>query len=202
MQEAQEAHLQPKVIGIDPSLTGTAAVIYYADGMHDAKRFPSKPLGKDVRNRNQRYLDIIRRLFEFLGDEDPLVICVEGYSYGSIGQQNYLGEFGGLLRSDLCVYETAKIFEVAPGTLKKFITGKGNADKVAIVTKTLQQWDAGFSTDDEFDAYGLARIAACIAGLEAPAKQTQADSLKAITGNIYEVSKVTKPNTTPTFTGF
>lgn len=185
------------VIGIDPSLTGTAVVIYGQDGEHRAKRIASKSNGKAVRGRNERYLYIIKKVIDFIGDIEPTVICIEGYSYGS-SMQNYLAEFGGLLRSDLCVYESAEIHEVAPSTLKKFVTGKGNADKIAVVTQCINRWRCGFATDDEYDAYGLARIAACISGMNPPETLKQAECLKTITHLEFEVGvNHTSPQTLP-----
>lgn len=173
------------IVGIDPSLAGSAVAIIRADGSHSVKRFASKSRGTSVRERNGRYLSVVSRIIEFIGDDDPLVICIEGYSYGSHQGQAALAELGGILRSDLCVYESAKIFEVAPTTLKKFVTGKGNTDKIAVVAKSLERWDVGFSTSDEFDAFGLAKIAACIAKLEQPENTPARQCLKTITGQSF-----------------
>ena len=48
---------------------------------------------------------------------------------------------------------------IAPGTLKKFVTGKGNAKKDLMLLKVYKKWGEEFEVDDLADAYGLARMA-------------------------------------------
>lgn len=183
------------VLGIDPSLTGMGVAKYFDDGSHDVKRFKSKSLGETVRERNLRYLRLIDRVMSFIGVDDgdlpPVVICLEGYSFGSVGRAVSLGELGGILRSDLCLFDDVPIYEVAPNALKKFVTGKGVGDKIAVVTSCLKNWNVGFSSDDEFDAYGLSRIAACIAGFNPPENIQQVQCLKKITNRVFEVGEST-----------
>jgi hypothetical protein len=57
--------------------------------------------------------------------------------------------------------------QVAPASLKKYVTSKGNQyDKNLILLKTFQKWGAEFSDDNAADSYGIARIAAQIADTE------------------------------------
>lgn len=48
---------------------------------------------------------------------------------------------------------------IAPGTLKKFITGKGNAKKELMLKEVYKRWGADFNDNNECDAYCLARMA-------------------------------------------
>ena len=48
---------------------------------------------------------------------------------------------------------------IAPGTLKKFVTGKGNSKKDLMLLKTYKKWGVEFEDDNLCDAYGLARMA-------------------------------------------
>ena len=48
---------------------------------------------------------------------------------------------------------------IAPGTLKKFVTGDGRCKKDLILLKTYKKWGIEFSINDLADAYGLARMA-------------------------------------------
>ena len=186
----------PYVLGIDPSLTGTAVAKYFTDGSHDVERFSSKNLGKSVRERDQRYLRLTERIMDFIGIEEgepePAVICIENYAFDAQNRGMELAEYGGILRSDLCVFGSP-IEEVAPATLKKFVTGSGRADKAMMAAKTLNNWKVGFATDDHFDAFGLARVAACLAGFEPPENIKQAECLKTITGRTFRVGVVSTP---------
>ncbi len=53
---------------------------------------------------------------------------------------------------------------VAPTTLKKFVTGRGNADKPAMVAAIVRQWGGELPAEantDELEAYALARLGRC-----------------------------------------
>lgn len=51
-----------------------------------------------------------------------------------------------------------KFVIVAPTTLKKFITGKGNCAKDMMLLETYKRYKVSFSDDNLCDAYGLAHI--------------------------------------------
>lgn len=189
------------VVGIDPSLSGTGVVVFRGDGDHDAKRFPSSSRGDKVRERNIRYLSVVSRVIDFIEDctEDagePVAIAIENYAFAAEGRARYSAEFGGILRSDLCAWESTRIYEVAPGTLKKFATGKGDAEKNDVMHAVMDRWECGFSSDDEFDAYVLARIAGCIAGIVKPETARQAECMFTVTKEKFEVyeRRVRDPN--------
>ena len=119
----------PKVVGIDPSLTGTAVVI--GDGaLWKLGEFSSKNAGDDVRSRVARYDALVAGVVKFIEEHGPVAaIFIEGYSFGSnMPGKNGTVEFGGILRWHL-VDLAPRVYEVAPATLKKFVTGKGNAPK-------------------------------------------------------------------------
>jgi Holliday junction resolvasome RuvABC endonuclease subunit len=86
--------------------------------------------------------------------------ALEGQSYGSAGQLDQLGRIGGiveLLLADL--YGKAPLI-VPPATLKKFVTGSGQATKSLMMKATKVYWGVETTQDDLCDAHGLARIAA------------------------------------------
>ena len=47
---------------------------------------------------------------------------------------------------------------VAPTTLKRFCTGKGNCPKDLILLEVYKRWEESFDHNDLADAYGLAKI--------------------------------------------
>ena len=60
-----------------------------------------------------------------------LHIAIEGYSYGSKGKVFHIAENTGVLKYK--IFQNGIPLEVIPPTtIKKFATGKGNADKVAM----------------------------------------------------------------------
>lgn len=188
---------QPKVVvGIDPSLTQTAVAVIAPDMSHQIKCFVSKPQGKSVRARNRRYNEAINRIMNFIDNFNPQVIVIESYSYGSQGQQHSIAEFGGILRADLCLYDEISILEVPPTTLKKFVTGKGNAKKFQMGIAALKNWGFESANDDECDAYGLARFAAIVQGYDSPTNKKQVEALEGITNQKFSVGSKVKPAAT------
>ena len=60
--------------------------------------------------------------------QEEKIIFIEGYSYGSKGRAIFqIAENGGILKYRLQKRYTCKT--IVPSVIKKFATGKGNADK-------------------------------------------------------------------------
>lgn len=151
------------IVGIDPSLTGSAVCLWLRDEpvIH---RYTSKPAGT-LEGRIIRYGQLVRLVVSNVAPE--ALVLLEGYSHGSRGAAvTDLAEYGGLLRAALLAV-THNVVEVAPSALKKFATGKGNVNKGAVQAHVAKRWGVIHETDDETDAYVLARMALVYAGAEA-----------------------------------
>lgn len=174
------------VIGIDPSLTGTAVVAIRDTGVVCRPTvLCTKPLKvKSVRNRILRASSLADRVVDAIAELDIVTIAyivIEGYSYGSAAKAHDIGEYGGLLRAAMYKRLDCPISEVAPATLKKFATGKGNANKVAVATSLVKRYGHDFGgCDDLYDAFGLAKLAACVVGWDEPANEGQRKAVKKI----------------------
>lgn len=173
------------VAGLDPGLRSFGLCLYDLDtGDVRTASVGDKTPAKSLLGRLDRYDRIIAQVLAFLRTdgpegrgEDPQLIAIEGYSFGSTGNAfAWTCECGGILRHMLvrqCRYE---VVEIAPTTLKKFIIGKGGGkgtDKTGMALATFKRYGVEFGTSDETDAYGLARIAACLVGAEKPATTFQ-----------------------------
>ena len=91
------------------------------------------------------------------GQRRQLVGVVEGYAYGAMNKAHDIGELGGVVRTAL--HEDGyMMLIVPPTTLKKFVTGAGNAKKESMLMHTLNRWGVMFSDNNQCDAYGLARF--------------------------------------------
>lgn len=170
------------VVGIDPSLTGTAVCVMRRDGSCQMSRFTSKP-AEGVSGRVARYAGLVRDVASAIQElPNTPVVCIEGYSFGSNGRSMLdLAEYGGLLRQMLVKFQLdggcAPPIEIPPHNLKKFATGKGNGDKLAVCLAIQKRYDVTFETNDEYDAYVLARIAGCKAGWWEPETAAQREAL-------------------------
>lgn len=143
------------VLGVDPSLTCTALVVVRGSEVLARGCIESKP--KNFSTQIHRYDFMRESLLCFIDEHMPDFAAVEGYSFGSRGQQHSIAEWGGLLRWTLWSADVP-YREVPPATLKKFVTGAGNADKALVLREVFKRWGFNARDDNEADAFGLAMI--------------------------------------------
>ncbi len=173
-RKTRGAHDDRPVAGIDPGLVNLAICLATTPDDCQTVRFGSKPVSRAINDRIERYGGLIDTLLEILAKCPPLTILIEGYSYHSEGKAILdLAEFGGILRHRLLSEFKCDVIEVPPWVLKKYITGTGNANKTQMVAAITKRWGVTFDHDDEYDAYGLARMALCLAGHDEPATADQ-----------------------------
>lgn len=158
----------PSYVGLDLSLAKTGCVALGSDWcwwrLH-------KPALKDMAGGGLERLSVHRALLnEFLDAiPEPAAIFVEGYSYGSKGSAVFqIAEWGGIAR--LVLYDRGlldRVYLLPPQTLKKFVTGKGVAQKNVVLREVFRVW--GFEAEDDniADAYGLAQAAMTVSTGEA-----------------------------------
>jgi Holliday junction resolvasome RuvABC endonuclease subunit len=118
------------VVGIDLSLTATG--IAYADG--STVTITAKGLTGPERLIHIR--DAVRGALD-VAELAPDLVVLEGYAFGRPAQAHQMGELGGVVRvalhEETAEFPTMRWAVVPPAKLKKFATGKGTADKTAMV---------------------------------------------------------------------
>lgn len=156
-------------VGIDPSLTGFGTVVLLPTGRVEAWQYASRH--KEVLRLVyfelwfHHLIDYYERQGFSLGG-----VGMEGYSYGSQNTHAHaLGEIGGITKLVLAkrfgaTHPALQSLSIPPSTLKKFVTGKGNAPKDMMRLEVFKRWGLSFSTTDMTDAYALARAAQVIYG--------------------------------------
>lgn len=151
------------IVAIDASLTGLAVVSVREPGIFEYSEFTSKS-AKTLSGRMDRYKKLSDSVWGIIAQQNPELILIEGYSYNSRGSSVVtIAEFGGYLRNVILQYGSP-VVEVPPKTLKKFITGKGNASKIEVTSKLSAKYQMVFSTDNHADAFGLAQLGRCVLG--------------------------------------
>lgn len=178
-----------KVMGIDPSLTGFAMVIM-GDDCYERKEISttSSKWGKTVRGRIARYRHLLGSCLEFAEKYDVSQFFVEGYSFASRGQAVItLAEFGGVLR-DRLLWRNNLVLEIAPTMLKKFATGKGNANKILVLQEIAKRYGIFFDSDNLGDAYIAAKIGRILIGKEAVSNLLQSSVIDKLQSQYLEVS--------------
>ncbi|MEU4779243.1 hypothetical protein [Micromonospora sp. NPDC023633] len=148
------ARLAPKVLGLDLSLTCTGIA---GNGWTEALKPPPGLRGVD------RILWIRDSLTaRWLRSID--LAAVEGPSYGSQGSSRQSGhhERAGLWWTVVIALRAREIpvAVIPPASLKKYATGRGNADKSLMVLAAARHWKWYEGTADEADALWLAAMAA------------------------------------------
>ena len=105
---------------------------------------------------------------------DNTDLCLmEGYAFAAHGQAFGLGECGGIVKRVIHL-KGKRLLVVAPGTLKKYVTGNGAAKKNTMLLNCYKKFGTSFEEDDECDAYCLARLGAEYLEVEAGATTTKA----------------------------
>jgi len=159
-----------RYVGLDQSYTGFAFVSLDADGtdiVGNLTSFDSK-----TGNGVERLLSVYQHLFNMFSETNDVAhICMEGYSAASKFGREQAGELGAIVK--LAIYDYFDRFNddygdlryptiIQPTSLKKFVTGTGNAKKNNMLLAVYKKW--GFETNDDnlADAYSLARVAMAV----------------------------------------
>lgn len=154
----------PLVIGIDPSLTGTAICALDRDQCTIEKLITLCPKKGMVGINRLAWIarSTIRIISSICDNRDKShEIFIEGFAFGASGRGIFdLGELGGILRLMLAE-KFGGYYEIPPTSLKKFICGKGNAKKQIMIEQTYRKYGKGseiLTDDNQTDAFGLARM--------------------------------------------
>ena len=143
-------------IGVDLSLTGSAAIIIDNQANIVKQELVSTKSDEQIENRFKIILDALDFCRKVVNLK---MIYVEGLSYGSKGQAALeLAGLHYLFRYSLCISSTP--YKIIPPTeLKKFLTGKGNSKKELMLLHCYKKFGIEFDSNDLCDAYCLARYA-------------------------------------------
>ena len=173
------------IVGIDPSLTGTAVCALKWDDLSicHLETFTNSRTGLDriiwLVGKLNSALKTIQREVDPV-EKEFLEIYLEGYAYCARGASVIsLGELGGLYRVMLA-QKWGGYYEVPPTSMKKFVCGKGNANKNVVLEQCYRKFTKGSDTlknDNEVDAYCLARFGVAhkrlLQGLAVPAGEAK-----------------------------
>lgn len=154
-----------KLVGVDPSLAGTATSTY-DDGTITTGRLEALV---DARRALQAHPAARRALLGGILVErcrGAALVVIEGYAYGIKAGSALvtLGELGGVLRDRLWA-AGLHYLEVPPSNLKKYATGKGNASKDEVLAAAVHRSRRLLRTNDEADSWWLLQMALCHYGL-------------------------------------
>jgi Holliday junction resolvasome RuvABC endonuclease subunit len=149
------------IVGVDPSLsnTGVTVISNNNEACYSIKTKPPKEFS--FLAELARIESIVSQVVDcFKKDKKPVLVVMEGMAFMAhntvaLIQLSALNYFIRKALKDLDI----KFIIVAPTTLKKFITSKGNAHKELILLECYKRWNKEFSDNNIADSYGLAKIA-------------------------------------------
>ena len=145
----------PLFVGLDPSINATGLVI-----IDENANIIKEKLFSIKSETFEESLVKYEKEIEFIANMIALhAVYLEGPAYQATGQ--VILQMGALhFITRLFLFKKQKNYKIiAPGTLKKFVTGKGNSKKELMLMKTFKRWGVEFEDNNLCDAYGLARMA-------------------------------------------
>jgi len=145
------------VVGLDLSLTSAGIVRISKRERYGDEYIEAYGTKVEDGSRLERYHLTMQKIMSVV-DKDDLVL-IEDFAFG-IGPDRSslatLGELSGIVKYVLWRKTGREPVTVSPGTLKKWVSGKGNIKKDEIKLCAYKKWGKEFRTTDEADAYSLA----------------------------------------------
>lgn len=153
-------------IGIDLSATATGIVLLRETG----EKVPDVVKAWEIKSTSgtsglERAINITTTTMEIVHDFSPDKIVVEGFSLNTKNASSIipLVELGTLIRFSMKL-DGLKWYDPRASELKKFVCGKGNANKDVVMMNILKRWGFESPTNNIADAYGLACMGLAQAG--------------------------------------
>jgi crossover junction endodeoxyribonuclease RuvC len=145
------------VIGLDLSLTAPG---WYKSELpsgteeHGVWKPPKPEMGELFRLNwiRDKVLDLVR-----WRDRGVALVIVEGFAFARPNQAHQLGGLGYVVRHALWKAQMPWV-DVAPAALKKYVTGRGNAQKDAVMRDVYKRWGFEAKDNNVADAFGLWKI--------------------------------------------
>lgn len=148
------------VTGLDLSLTSTGWATVTDAGDITTGRIQSKGTKTaTLRDRRERLADLAWKISEAASDAD--LVVVEGPSFGQLRQSGQHDRAGLWWLALDAIWQVCTVVEVPPASVKKYATGKGNADKDTVLLAVARRFPhVDLTGNDEADALILAAMGA------------------------------------------
>ena len=146
------------VVGLDLSLTGTGIVLIDEGGIYTSLIKSRGKRGDSLAQRAHRLATLRKQIAELIPEGAHIVVEQPAYS-SSMGSMHDRSGLWWLIVGWLHPFHN--VTEVAPGTLKKFATGKGNAGKDEMLAAAIRRYPSVEIVDNNVaDAMHLAAMGA------------------------------------------
>lgn len=152
-------------LGIDLSLVNSGIVLLENGKIIEKKSIKSKHLSDKPIDELKRIQKIVSEIEDIVSEYNPTISVIEGMAY-MVTKTSSLVQLGALnyfTRAMLADYNIPFVL-VAPTTLKKFVTGKGNADKEVLMMMVYRDYKEQILDNNLVDGFGLSLIGAAVLG--------------------------------------
>lgn len=172
--------VEPLAVGIDASLTSTGAVALGSKTGECVSILLLQPKERGV----LRLAGIKQGFREWLDSLGLIAhVAMERYGFDAQSRHAEIGEGGGVIKLVLLEdLATPVCFPSlpAPQQIKKFVTGRGNANKDEMRLGVYKCWGFEHKSNDVVDAYAAAQLARGFINPELTLTQPQKDTLQAM----------------------
>lgn len=154
-------------LGLDLSLTATGVVVVEDKVVKKQELIRSKPSGNSHVSEIERLLRLVDSVMAIVKESGAGVVAIEGLAFMARNTTALvqLSALNYMVRRELYLNNIPFVI-IAPPSLKKFVTGHGNAQKDVMMLETYKKYGESFLDNNLCDGYGLARCGAAIAGYE------------------------------------
>lgn len=146
-------------VGIDQSYSGFGLIVLTEDGSYLPKLWKFPPRDSDGARLSEIRVTLLTMFKDLKEHYDKVTVAMEGYASNAKFGREKLGELGGIVKLSHFEVFGRDPHVIPPTSLKKFVTGKGNAKKEEVIAFVQSRWDVGITDNNLADAYGLARYA-------------------------------------------
>lgn len=169
------------IMGLDLSLTGTGCIVLINDTIECQQLIKSSPTGKDPVSELERLINIKNKIYKLIEEKKPSIVLIEGLAFMARNTTALvqLAALNYMVREMLYNYNI-KFIIVAPTTLKKFATGKGNAKKDLMLLEAYKRYNIEFNDDNLCDAFMLAKLGESLVSNEEKYLSYQKEVIKLI----------------------
>ena len=169
-----------RILGIDQAVTESGYCILEEGEVKEISSYKPK-------NEGFSRIIEIQDFFEKLA-KDIDAIVIEGYAFGRAQKSEMMGELGGALKY-MCYRNAIPLFVIPPTKMKKFATGKGNANKTETIIRVVRRWNPESENEHALESFVLAKI--CYNYYNKEAKLTSAQELVMNEVKVFDFEKDT-----------
>lgn len=142
------------VVGLDISYTSTGVAVF-KDGVFQPEisyTYGTKPTdGSHIDRAEKTSQEVLKTLVQLRDAGLEPNAFIEDYAFARFSNREVMAELTGIVKHTL--YQNAFSFTTLPiATIRKTVTGKGNADKTLVALSLLSKWGLLITQNDLADA--------------------------------------------------